>query len=63
MRGKGGVISAFLDKLSEGDAMAVGFVAGFLAVGAVAGLFVWKTARDLRREDEAWAKKRGRRTW
>lgn len=61
MRGKGNVVSAFLDKLAEGDAVAVGFVVGFVVIGALAGLFVWKTARDLRREDEAMAKRRGRK--
>ncbi|HEX4607103.1 MAG TPA: hypothetical protein VH092_02775 [Urbifossiella sp.] len=56
-----GAISAFLEKLAEGDPVAVGFAVGFLVVGSIAGLFVFKTARDLKREDEVWARKRGRK--
>jgi hypothetical protein len=62
MRGnRGGAVAAFLDKLSDGDPIAIGFVVGFVVVAAVAGLFVWKTARDLKREDDARARKYGRK--
>jgi hypothetical protein len=47
------IISAFLDKLAEGDAVAVGFVVGFLIVGVVAGLLVLRMTRGLRWEIEA----------
>lgn len=58
---RGQAIGAFLEKLSEGDPIAVGFVVGFVVVGAVIGLFVLKVKRDLRLDDEKQARKYGRR--
>ena len=62
MRGnRGGAISKFLDQLMEGDPVALGFVGFFVVLGAIVGLFVLKVRRDLRRDDEAQAKRYGRR--
>ncbi len=58
---RGGALAEFFNKLSEGDPVALGFVGFFVVVGAVAGLFVLKVRRDLRRDDEAQAKKYGRK--
>ncbi len=62
MRGnRGGAISKFLEQLADGDPIAVGFVAVILFIALALGLFVLKVRRDLRREDEARARKYGRR--
>jgi hypothetical protein len=60
-RGRGAAIGEFLNRLAEGDPVAVGFVVGFLVLGLIAFLFVLKVRRNLRKDDEAWAKKHGRR--
>ena len=62
MRGnRGGAVVEFFSRLAEGDPVALGFVGFFVVLGIVAGLFVLKVRRDLRREDEAQAKRYGRR--
>ena len=62
MRGnRGGALVEFFSRLAEGDRVALGFVGFFLVLGVIAGLFVLKTRRDLRRDDEAHAKRYGRR--
>jgi hypothetical protein len=54
-------IRDFLVQLSEGDPVALGFVIGFLVLGTITGLYVLKVKRDLRKEDEAQARKYGRK--
>ena len=46
-------IGRFLRDLSDGDPVAVGLLIAVAVVAAGIGLFVLKTHRDLRREDEA----------
>jgi hypothetical protein len=60
MRNRGGAIVKFLDQLMEGDSVALGFVGFFVVLALVLGLFVLKVRRDLRRDDEAHAKRYGR---
>ena len=55
----GRAIGRFLRDLSDGDPVAVGLLIAVLVVAAGIGLFVLKTRRDLRREDEAKAKSTG----
>lgn len=57
----GGAFVEFLDRLSEGDPVALGFVGFFAVLALVAGLYVLKVRRDLRRDDEAHAKRYGRK--
>ncbi len=57
----GRAIGRFLRDLSDGDPVAVGLLIAVAVVAAGIGLFVLKTHRDLRREDEAKAKKYGRK--
>jgi hypothetical protein len=61
MRNRGGAIARFFEDLAAGDPLAWGFVGFFVILGIVLGLFVLKTRRDLRREDEAQARKYGRK--
>ena len=62
MRGnRGGAVAEFFSNLAEGDPVALGLVGFFVVLGAVIGLYVLKVRRDLRRDDEAWARKHGRR--
>jgi hypothetical protein len=62
MRGnRAGAIAEFFRNLSEGDPVALGPVGFFAVLGSGIGLYVLKVRRDLRREDEAWARKHGRR--
>ncbi len=42
----------FIDDLAAGDPMAWGAAGLLAAIGLAICLFWWKTARDLRREDE-----------
>ena len=58
--GKRGAIGEFFKRLSDGDPVAIGFVVGFLVLALIAGLVVLMVRRRLRREDEEWARKRGR---
>jgi len=58
---RGRAIAEFLDHLADGDPVAVGFVIGFLVLAVIAGLIVLKVRRDLRRDDEAQARKYGRK--
>lgn len=59
--GRGDAIAAFLQKLSQGDPVALGFVGFFAVLGIGLSLFTLKVRRDLRREDEADARRYGRR--
>jgi hypothetical protein len=59
-RNRGEAISRFFDDLSAGDPVALGLVAVVAVIGIGLGLFVLKVRRDLRREDEAKARKYGR---
>jgi hypothetical protein len=55
----GRIIQRFFDDLAAGDPVAVG-IASVLALAALAFAIVWlKTARQLRREDEARRRKYG----
>lgn len=49
----GSVFSRFFEDLGNGDPIAVGVLIVLLVIAAALGLFVWKVARDLKREDEA----------
>lgn len=61
MRGnRGRAIAEFFRSLFEGDPVALGIVGFFVVLGAAVGLYVLKVRRDLRWEDEAWARKHGR---
>ena len=61
-RNRGGAISAFFESLGDGDPVTWGVVGAFLVVAALLGLFTLKVHRDMRREDEARARKHGRRS-
>jgi hypothetical protein len=62
MRGnRRGAINQFLDDLSVGDPVAIGLVAVVAVIGIGLGLFVLKVRRDLKREDDAKARKYGRK--
>jgi hypothetical protein len=60
-RNRGAAVAEFFDRLAEGDPVALGFVGFFVVLGVIAGLFVLTVRRDLRREDEAQARRYGRR--
>ena len=51
----------FLKRLVQGDPVALGIAGFFLVVGLLAGLIVLKVRRDLRRDDEAHAIRKGRK--
>lgn len=54
-------IGQFFEDLDKGDPVALGLL-GMIAVIALGlGLLVWKARRDLQREDEAQARKYGRK--
>jgi hypothetical protein len=59
-RSRGEAIAAFFEKLMQGDPVALGFVGFFAVVAAVLGLVMLKVRRDMRREDEASARRYGR---
>jgi len=59
MRGR--AISEFLDKLADGDPVAIGFVAFFVVLGIIAAFFVLMVRRKLKQDDEAQARKYGRK--
>ena len=60
-RNRGGAIVRLFEDLGNGDPVAWGFVGFFVVVGVLVGLYVLKVRRDLRREDEAKARKYGRK--
>lgn len=60
-RNRGHAISRFFEDLSAGDPVALGLVALLAVICIGVGLFVLKVRRDLRREDEAKARKYGRK--
>jgi hypothetical protein len=49
---RGPIFRAFFEDLFQGDPVALVVGGVILAIIAIIGLFWWKTARDLRREDE-----------
>ncbi|MFO0850499.1 MAG: hypothetical protein U0871_18365 [Gemmataceae bacterium] len=59
---RGAAISRLFEDLSAGDPLAWGFVGLFVVVGVGLGLFTLKVRRGLRREDEAKAKRYGRKS-
>lgn len=61
MRRRGFGISRFLEDLSNGDPIALGMVAAVAVVAVVLGLLVLKARRDMKREDEAAARRYGRK--
>ncbi len=61
IRGKGAALEEFFDRLAEGDPVALGIVGFFVVLAIVATLIVLKVRRDLKRDDEAQAKKYGRK--
>ncbi|WP_010042172.1 hypothetical protein [Gemmata obscuriglobus] len=48
--------------MADGDPVALGFVGVILFIAVALGLFVLKVRRDLRRDDEAQARKYGRKS-
>ncbi len=60
-RNRGHAISRFFEDLSDGDPVALGLVTVLAVIFVGVGLFVLKVRRDLRREDEAKARKYGRK--
>ncbi len=62
MRGnRGGAIARFFEDLQDGDPVALAFVGFFVILGGGLGLLALKFRRDMRKEDEASAKKYGRK--
>lgn len=59
MRGR--VFREFFEHLADGDPVALGIAGFFVVLAIVAGLFVLKIRRDLQRDDEAQARKYGRK--
>jgi hypothetical protein len=59
MRGR--VFREFFEHLFDGDEVALGIAIGFVIIIVVVGLFVLKVRRDLKRDDEAQARKYGRK--
>lgn len=58
---RGRAIAQFVEDLLAGDLVAWGFVAFFVIVAALFGLFCLKVRRDLRRQDEERQRRRGGR--
>jgi hypothetical protein len=56
---RGRVFRHFFEDLAAGDPVAVGILAALTLVALAVGLVWLKTARDLRREDEARKRKYG----
>lgn len=54
-------IGRFFEDLEKGDPVAVTLLSVFGAIALGLGLLVWKARRDLQREDEAQARKYGRK--
>ncbi|HUR52999.1 MAG TPA: hypothetical protein VMZ71_02630 [Gemmataceae bacterium] len=50
-------IGAFFEALFDGDPVAVGFALGFLALLAVAFVFVWWVNRRMKADDARWKEK------
>ncbi|OWK45431.1 hypothetical protein [Fimbriiglobus ruber] len=61
-RNRAGAIAQLFEDLANGDPIAWAFVGFFVVLAVGLGLFVLKIRRDLRREDEARAKKYGRKS-
>ena len=60
-RMRGHALAEWLDGLSEGDPVAVGLLIGFGVFLAIFGVIIVKVRRDLKREDDARAKRYGRK--
>ncbi len=58
---RGAAIREFLDRLGEGDPVALGIVGFFVVLGLVAAFFVIMVRRKLKQDDEAQARKYGRK--
>jgi hypothetical protein len=56
-----GAISEFFKRLGDGDPVAIGFVVGFFVLLALAMVIVYFVRRSLRRDEEEWARRRGRK--
>ena len=51
-RNRSGLIAIFLEKLLEGDPVALGILASFIVFLVIVGLTILKVRRDHRLEDE-----------
>jgi F0F1-type ATP synthase assembly protein I len=58
---RGAAISEFFDRLADGDPVALGIVGFFVVLGIVAGIFILIVRRKMKQDDEAQAKKYGRK--
>jgi hypothetical protein len=58
---RGAALAEFFRRLLDGDPVALGIVAGFLIVAASAGVIVYLVHLKLKREDEARARRHGRK--
>ena len=56
-----GAIREFFSRLADGDSVAIGFVVGFFVLLALAGVILFFVRRSLRRDEEEWARRRGRK--
>jgi hypothetical protein len=54
-------ISRFFEDLENGDPVALTLLGVFGVVALGLGLLVWKARRDMKREDDALARKYGRK--
>lgn len=59
MRGR--AIVRFLDDIDNGDPVALTLLGVFAVIALGLGLLVWKARRDMKREDDAQARKYGRK--
>ncbi|MGL6074569.1 MAG: hypothetical protein ACRC8S_10455 [Fimbriiglobus sp.] len=58
MGNRAGAVARLFEDLGKGDPLAWGFVGFFLILGIALGLFVWKTSRDLKKDDEKHRRRR-----
>ncbi len=56
-----GAFAEFFRRLAAGDSVAIGILIGFVVLAALAGLVVLAVRWHMLREEEEWARKRGRR--
>jgi len=57
----GRALREFFNRLADGDSVAIGFVVGFFVLLALAMVGVFFVRRKLRRDEEDWARRRGRK--